>query len=267
MELSECSPSPDVETSSTTRPRDARRLERQRLCGDEVQLTPLEKALAEEQQSTQPPTYSIRERFRTKRRCRLCCILTMIIVLLIIMIPCDIVYSERHRLVGPARTYYLQQRPAVLAAARRMHLQWYWAQATPDISVLEINSGGQGSYLGDWFLVYEEEPPVESGSQHTTLAFRGWLTMLLAAPRTRDGSRSRSRPDGRLRYGPECHPKPLIRLPLSKPRKATRFGMWPIRRGCMTGTATWQLRDSARCAATWNGGVEMTSRLRSQSAR
>ena len=164
--LSECPPSPDVEMSSTTRPRDARLLERQHLRGDEEQLTMLEKALAEEQQLAQPPTYSIRERFRTKLRCCFCCVLTMIVVLLNIMIPCVRVYSERHRLVGPARTYYLEQRPAVLAAARRMHLQWYWAQATPDISVLEINSGGQGSYLGDWFLVYEEEPPVESA--HST---------------------------------------------------------------------------------------------------
>ena len=44
-----------------------------------------------------------------------------------------------------------------------MHLNWYWAQASPDIAALEVNagplSGGQGSPLGDAYLVYYEGHP------------------------------------------------------------------------------------------------------------
>jgi len=101
---------------------------------------------------------------KSKRgRCLGWTLLIAVVLVLNIIIPCLKVYRERHHLVGPARTYYLEQRPLILAAARRMHLNWYWAQASPDIAALEINagplSGGQGSYLGDSYLVYYEGHP------------------------------------------------------------------------------------------------------------
>ena len=96
-------------------------------------------------------------------RCACCIIITIVVVVLNVVIPCMKVFKRRHHLVGTARTYYLEQRPRILAAARSMHLNWYWAQASPDIAKLEVNagplSGGQGSYLGDWFLVYFEAHP------------------------------------------------------------------------------------------------------------
>jgi len=96
-------------------------------------------------------------------RCACCTIIIIVVVVLNVVIPCMKVFKRRHHLVGTARTYYLEQRPRILAAARSMHLNWYWAQASPDIAKLEVNagplSGGQGSYLGDWFLVYFEAHP------------------------------------------------------------------------------------------------------------
>ena len=47
----------------------------------------------------------------------------------------------------------------MLAAARRCQLQWCWAQATPDISALEITSSVPGGYLSDALLVYAEGHP------------------------------------------------------------------------------------------------------------
>ena len=83
-------------------------------------------------------------------RCACCIIITIVVVVLNVVIPCMKVFKRRHHFVGPARTYYLEQRPRILAAARSMHLNWYWVQASPDIAKLEVNagplSGGQGSY-------------------------------------------------------------------------------------------------------------------------
>jgi hypothetical protein len=53
--------------------------------------------------------------------------------------------------------YYIEQRPAMLAAARRCQLQWCWAQATPDISALELTSSVPGGYLSDALVVYAEQ--------------------------------------------------------------------------------------------------------------
>ena len=149
---------PDIEMYSTTRVQ--RRREHQRLNTEPFTPT-LEDALTQEDFLAQEQTTRARliSAVRSKGGCVCCTLLLTIVVVLNLVIPCYIVYEERHRLVGPTRTYYLEQRPAILASARRMHLNWYWAQASPDIAALEYNSGGQGSYLGDWYDVYEEGHP------------------------------------------------------------------------------------------------------------
>jgi len=160
---------------NSTRPRSARRPEHERLrdeAGDSSPLTPSnEDALTEEELARGASLYNEQatsaravSAAKSKRGRCVCCTLTIVVVVLLnIIIPCMKVYKERHSLVGPARTYYLEQRPLILASARSMHLNWYWAQASPDIAALEVNagplSGGQGSYLGDWYLVYEEGHP------------------------------------------------------------------------------------------------------------
>ena len=156
---------------STTRPRGARRPEHERL-RDSDPLTPSnEDALTEEELAQGATLYNeqaTRARAvsaaKSKRgRCVCCTLIIIVVVLLNLIIPCLKVYRGRHGLVGPTRTYYIEQRPLVLAAARSMHLNWYWAQASPDIAALEINagplSGGQGSPLGDAYLVYYEGHP------------------------------------------------------------------------------------------------------------
>ena len=160
---------------NNTRPRGARRPEHERLRdsdGDALPLPPSnEDALTEEELAQGASLYKEHATSaravsvaKSKRgRCVCCTLIIVVVVLLNIIIPCMKVYKERHSLVGPARTYYLEQRPLILASARSMHLNWYWAQASPDIAALEVNagplSGGQGSYLGDWYLVYEEGHP------------------------------------------------------------------------------------------------------------
>ena len=72
----------------------------------------------------------------------------------------------------------------MLAAARRCQLQWCWAQATPDISALELTSSVPGGYLSDALVVYAEQhgqsapPPLGSAPARLLRLLRARLAAL-----------------------------------------------------------------------------------------
>ena len=127
-------------------------------------------------------------------RCACCTIITIVVVVLNVVIPCMKVFKRRHHLVGTARTYYLEQRPRILAAARSMHLNWYWVQASPDIAELEVNagplSGGQGSYSVTGSSSTLRPSPLSSSTPPSSeCSLRAWRPPTVA--RRRSSSRTR----------------------------------------------------------------------------
>ena len=82
----------------------------------------------------------------------------LLVVVLALLVPLKIVYNNRLFWIWAARRYYVEQRPLVLASARRMRLAWYWAQATPLVAELETTAALGGAVPESWHVYAEGHP-------------------------------------------------------------------------------------------------------------